>query len=112
MARAKTTPAPEAAQARADADAPESPLLPIVGEIVHYYLPNGQVRPAIVVHAHSEEVVDLSVLTGGEVDRPVIPERVVTVNVNTGADRHGVPAVVYRPAVTLGDEPGQWNYLG
>lgn len=93
-------------------DDPRSLLLPIVGEIVHYRLSNGRVRPAIVLHAYDSETVDLSVFTGGEDDRSAIPERAVTVNVLTGADRHGVPPVVLRRMVRRGDGPERWSYLG
>lgn len=41
-------------------------------EIVHYYLPNGRVRPAIVLYAYDEETVDLSVLTSGAPSWPAL----------------------------------------
>lgn len=83
---------------------------PTVSRIVHFMLPNAQVRPAIIVNVQSDTTVDLQVFTNGQADRQAFAERVVTVNARTGADQHGVPAVVHRAGVTLGDEPGQWSW--
>lgn len=86
--------------------------VPAVGDTVFYRYPCGEIRPAIVVNVHDAETVDLSVLTAGAADRSVVPERVVMINVNTGADMHSVPPVVFRPAVRRGEGPGEWNWRG
>lgn len=99
------------AQDTAEAE-PEAPRVPAVGETVLYHYPQGGVRPAIVVGVHDANTVDLAVLTAGAADRSAVPERVVMVNVNTGADMHAVPPVVFRPAVRRGEGPGEWGFLG
>jgi hypothetical protein len=78
--------------------------------VAMYFLPNGEVRPAVIVHFRSEDSADLQVFTNGDADKPVIPERIIMVNTKTGADRHTVPSLVHRPGVTRGDEAGQWNW--
>lgn len=93
-------------------DEPEAPRVPVVGETVLYHYPQGGGRPAIVVNVYNDDTVDLSVLTAGAADRSVVPERVVMINVNTGADMHSVPPVVFRPAVRRGEGPGEWNWRG
>lgn len=92
-------------------DEPEAPRVPVVGETVVYHYPQGGVRPAIVVNVYDVETVDLCVMTGGQADRSVVRERVVMINVNTGADMHSVPPVVFRPAVRRGIAPGEWSQL-
>ncbi|MDB5094462.1 MAG: hypothetical protein JWO85_2563 [Candidatus Eremiobacteraeota bacterium] len=45
-------------------------VTPTVGRIVHFVLPDGQVRPAIIVRVWSPEMVNLRVFLDGTNDAP------------------------------------------
>lgn len=82
-----------------------------VGRIVHFKLPDGQVRPAIVVRVWGEQgqgvcngecgkcgdCANLVVLTDGWNDRALFP----------GSETN---CAVWMTSVMRGDKPGQWNW--
>lgn len=46
--------------------------VPSIGRVVHFVMPNGQHRPAIVVQVWNEDVVNLQVFTDGSNDAGVV----------------------------------------
>ena len=75
---------------------PAAPPAPSVARIVHFVLPNGEHRPAVIVRVWSEVCVNLSVFTDGENDAAY----------GQGADTVWETSRLLDPGAT----PGTWHW--
>lgn len=79
-----------------------NPIKPTVGRIVYFVMPDGQIRPAIIVRVWSDEMVQLQVFTDGS---------------NDGAENAG--GIVWKTSVHFNQPPdatspvasGTWHWM-
>lgn len=84
------------------------------GRVVHYVMPDGHHRPAVVLHVWGETgLSNLMVLTDGSNDLPYTPdEKTAFQNFGMVADevRHGH---VWRTSISFSEQPvpGTWHWI-
>ena len=79
----------------------------IEGIIVHYVMPSGEHRPAIVVKNWNGGSVNLVVFTDGYNDSNVLPESLVSEQNNIKGGSFWAPSVLHDPNKSL----STWHFI-
>lgn len=84
----------------------ETKILPTVGRLVHYKMPNGEIRPANVVSVINEDMVNLQVITDGINDVEMFRK-----DGGVGDMIMTARGLLHRTSVVRGEGVGEWDWM-
>lgn len=85
----------------------ETKIIPTIGRMVHYKMPNGDVRPATIVSVINDDMINIQVFTDGVNDAAMLKEKDGGIADMIMASR----GIMWKTSVARGDGNGEWNWM-